>query len=92
MNSITRDIKPNKLGIITSMNLEMSTSELIRGSVDFVSSDCGALHEFMQELRSGVGELPKYKKEYMCLYCGTPNIVELSNCKKCGAPRSFIIG
>lgn len=83
---------PNKLGIITSLNLEMSTGKLVKGSVDFMSSDYGALQEFMQELRSGVGEKPSYKKEYMCLYCGTPNIVEHSNCKKCGAPRSFIIG
>ena len=36
--------------------------------------------------------MPTFQEEFMCLYCGSPNSVELTHCKKCGAPRSFIIG
>ena len=84
--------KPNKLGIISSMNLEMSYRDLIRGSIDCITDDYGALKEFMQELRGEMGKPPTFKKEYMCLYCGSPNSVEYAHCKKCGAPRSFVIG
>jgi hypothetical protein len=65
---------------------------LIRGSVDFTTADYGAVHEFMEQLRSGTATMPTFQKEFMCLYCGSPNSVELSHCKKCGAPRSFVIG
>jgi len=65
---------------------------LIRGSIDFVASDGGALIEFMQDLQQGRVSEPVYQKEYQCLYCGSPNKVEHTHCKKCGAPRSFLIG
>lgn len=35
---------------------------------------------------------PTYQEEFMCLWCGSPNSIEHTHCKKCGAPRSFIIG
>ena len=64
---------------------------IIRGSMDFIAQDVGALREFMQDLRSGRAA-PAYQKEFMCLYCGSPNSIEKTHCKSCGAPRSFIIG
>lgn len=67
------------------------SSSLIRGTMDFVASDPGALREFMQDLRHGKAS-PIFQKEFMCLYCGSPNPVEKTHCKKCGAPRSFVIG
>jgi len=82
----------NKLGVISSFSIETSYRDLIRGSIDFVTDDYGALNEFMQELRGEVGKMPTFKKEYMCLYCGSPNNIEHTHCKKCGAPRSFLIG
>ncbi len=85
-------VKPNKLGIITSLSFGISAGELITGSIDFTSSDYGAIREFMQNIKNDVGIQPSFQKEYMCLYCGSPNKVEHPHCKKCGAPRSFIIG
>lgn len=35
---------------------------------------------------------PTYQSEFMCLYCGSPNVIEHTHCQKCGAPRSFVIG
>ena len=67
-------------------------ASLITGSIDFAASDPGALHEFMQDLQNGHITQPTYQKEYMCLYCGSPNKIEHTHCKKCGAPRSFVIG
>ena len=70
----------------------LQANSLVRGSIDFMASDTGALHEFMQELSRGSINSPVVQKEYMCLYCGSPNKIEHTHCKKCGAPRSFIIG
>ena len=66
--------------------------ELIKGSIDFMAQDFGAVKEFMQELERGRVSQPVYQKEFMCLYCGSPNKIDHTHCKKCGAPRSFIIG
>jgi len=57
-----------------------------------MANDPGALmQQFQQWMRSGI-DAPTYQKEYMCLYCGSPNKIEKTHCAKCGAPRSFIIG
>jgi len=70
----------------------LQTNSLVRASVDFVAQDYGALQEFMQELSRGSISSPVFQKEFMCLYCGSPNKIERTHCKKCGAPRSFVIG
>ena len=33
-----------------------------------------------------------YQREWMCLYCTSPNSIMRTHCVKCGAPRSFILG
>jgi hypothetical protein len=54
--------------------------------------DPGALMELFQDwMHSGISQ-PTYQKEFMCLYCGSPNKIEHTHCSKCGAPRSFVIG
>ena len=40
---------------------------------------------------SGI-ESPTFQREFFCLYCASPNSIEHTHCKKCGAPRSFVIG
>ncbi len=85
-------MKPNRLGWITSLKFENSIDELMKGSIDFIAEDAGALHEYMIELSHGGIHRPVFQKEFMCLYCGTPNNIEHPSCQKCGAPRSFVIG
>lgn len=35
---------------------------------------------------------PTFQREFKCLWCGSPNSIELTHCKKCGGARSFIVG
>lgn len=37
-------------------------------------------------------EEPTYQREWACLYCASPNKIERTHCKQCGAPRSWIFG
>lgn len=36
-------------------------------------------------------DLPDFREEWMCLYCGTPQPLSQINCSKCGAPRNWIL-
>ena len=85
-------IKPNRLGVLTELNYNMGIGNCITADFSLIVQDPGAVHELFQEWINGGMSAPTYQKEYMCLYCATPNNVEHSNCKKCGAPRSFVLG
>src|SRR5512146_1333274 len=64
----------------------------VEADIHIVARDAGALmRQFNQWLTEGITK-PVYQAEYMCLYCGSPNGVEHTHCRKCGAPRSFVIG
>jgi hypothetical protein len=64
----------------------------VEADLHVVAQDAGALmQQFHRWMNEGLTE-PSYQSEYMCLYCGSPNSVEHTHCKKCGAPRSFVIG
>ncbi len=86
-------MKPNKLGWVTSMNVNQSTSGLFSAELELVADgNPSILMDQMREwLQNGIGA-PSYQPEYMCLYCASPNSIECTHCKKCGAPRSFVIG
>jgi hypothetical protein len=84
--------------IIDVTSFGSSTREFISGSssmsfeISGIAENPGALMEqFKEWMNSGISQ-PIYQKEYMCLYCGSPNKIEHTHCKKCGAPRSFVIG
>jgi hypothetical protein len=64
----------------------------ITGSLEFTAAYTGGVQELLQDwLRNGITR-PQYNKEFMCLYCTSPNSIERTHCKKCGAPRSFVLG
>jgi hypothetical protein len=67
----------------------MSTVE---ADLHIVAENPGALMETFQDWLHGGINMPTYQKEFMCLYCGSPNKIEHTHCAKCGAPRSFVIG
>ncbi len=95
ITSLTIMHEPNNIDVTAFGESKRSFIQgggLVRGSMDFMASDPGALVEFMQDLQSGRDYQPTYQKEFMCLYCGSPNKIEHTHCKKCGAPRSFVIG
>lgn len=51
-----------------------------------------ALHELVQSWFHDGIYMPTFQKEFMCLWCGSPNSIEHTHCRKCGAPRSFVVG
>jgi len=70
----------------------IKVSERIKLDMTIEASSTPAMMELLQEwMRNGLSS-PVYEHEFACLYCGSPNSIELTHCKKCGAPRSFIIG
>ena len=36
--------------------------------------------------------MPIYTEEWLCLYCGSARPLPETNCKNCGAPRSWALG
>ncbi len=66
--------------------------QYLTGSIEFTAANPGAVLELIQDWMSNGISKPTFQKEYMCLYCGSPNSIELTHCKKCGAPRSFVLG
>lgn len=67
-------------------------SSILHFEIAGVAQNPGALMEQFQEWMRGGISAPTYQKEYMCLYCASPNKIEKTHCSKCGAPRSFVIG
>ncbi len=64
----------------------------VEADLHIVANDPGTLMELFQTwMNDGISK-PILQKEYMCLYCATPNLIDFPSCKKCGAPRSFVIG
>lgn len=85
-------MKANRLGWVTSININQSIGELITADISVVAQDPGALmRQFKNWMNDGIGS-PTFQKEFMCLYCASPNRIEDTHCVKCGAPRSFVIG
>ena len=68
------------------------TVRTIEADLHIVANNGPALMEQFQEWMRGDFYGPVFQKEYMCLYCGSPNNIENTHCSKCGAPRSFVIG
>jgi hypothetical protein len=85
-------MKPNKLGWITSMTVNQAYGNLLTADLSIVADNPGALMKQFDKWMSNGGAMPTYEEEYMCLYCASPNKIENTHCKKCGAPRSFVIG
>jgi hypothetical protein len=49
----------------------------------------------MRTLQSWIDDglnYPTFQKEFRCLYCTSPNLIQRTHCSQCGAPRSFVIG
>jgi hypothetical protein len=70
----------------------IATPATYKAELSLIITDPGAVHELLQDwMHNGING-PIYQKEYMCLYCGSPNSIEHTHCSKCGAPRSFVIG
>ena len=84
--------KPNKLGWVTSLSATHSVDNLVEMDLSIVAQDPGALMQtFKKWMNEGVSG-PSYQGEYTCLYCTSPNSIDRTHCKSCGAPRSFVIG
>lgn len=82
----------NRLGWVTSINVNSGYRDLVTADISVVAQDPGALmRQFKNWMDEGINE-PTFQKEFMCLYCASPNRIEETHCKKCGAPRSFVIG
>lgn len=70
----------------------ISEHATLEADLHIVAANPGALVEAFQDWMHGGVYTPTFQKEYMCLYCGSPNKIENTHCAKCGAPRSFVIG
>lgn len=83
----------NRWGHITSFSVDgmidsYSTVELT-ATAPATPEILGAISQWM---KNGSGDLPIWAEEWMCLYCGSPQPLPLTHCKKCGAPRNWILG
>ena len=85
-------MKLNKLGLITAIEVSQSYGETITADISLIVQDPGSAMRQFHKWMNGEDIQPEYQEEYMCLYCASPNKIKHTHCKKCGAPRSFLIG
>ena len=86
-------MQANKLGWVTSISINNSYDSTISADLSIVAdgNPRALMSAFNKWMKGGIN-MPVFEEEYMCLYCTSPNGVENTHCKKCGAPRSFVIG
>ena len=95
MNGIIKpgdsDFPSNMFGFITRFEVSSDPGDFEYITFDGVATGSYFLGDMISLMTRGYSP-PYYRSEFLCLHCGSPQPVENTHCKKCGAPRSFIIG
>ena len=85
------DFPANIFGFITNFTAESSIDDVGYIYFDGVATGSEFLDDMVSHMMHGTN-FPYYRDEFLCLHCGSPQSIELTHCKRCGAPRSFIVG
>jgi len=64
------------------------TEVTFSGIVKYTPEVLAAVRRWMYDVPS----FPHYEREFLCLYCGSPQSITRTHCAQCGAPRSFLVG
>lgn len=76
---------------VQSLSINHSYNECYTLSVDIVSNSYKIFELFDMANKNPFNTIRARDKEFLCLWCDTPNPIEHVVCSRCGAPRGYII-